>query len=162
MQRRKYHRLHSNFKVRYFCGNTYLSGTVINFSANGMLIQTKIGFPFDWRFDVIIFPEKKLIKVPVRLSRLIRSDKSYDAMAVKVLFPQKDYMEFLESLSPVYKFSNTISPNVPGQTSRKKEKILYKPIMQKNSNFNKFSFNSSADKYVPNSFGSDDSVVIIQ
>ncbi len=57
--------------------------------------------------NVLILLRDKVIKVPVKISRLIRSRKSFDNMAVEVLEFRKEYFEFVEKQRKFYKSDNS-------------------------------------------------------
>jgi c-di-GMP-binding flagellar brake protein YcgR len=118
MQRRNFHRIDSDVKVRFFCGNEFCSGIITNISEGGMFIRTKISFPFELKFKVIIYLKERLLTVPIKLNRLLRNNKSCDTMAVEVLNPQKDYLEFVERLRSISKFKIISNFNTHGQKRR--------------------------------------------
>jgi hypothetical protein len=115
MQKRKFGRIRTKIKVKFFCEKVLCSGTMYNFSENGMLINTKISFPFDWEFDVFMLLKEKLLKVPVKIIRLSKGDKYYDIMAVEVLDPPQEYKDFVRSMKSFRKSLMTREFEIQGQ-----------------------------------------------
>jgi hypothetical protein len=128
MRKRPFHRIRSNLKIRFFCSHSFCAGTVKSLSEKDMLIETKMTLPFDRKFDVVICLREKLMRVHVRFRKFIGNNKSYDIMAVEVLNPQKDYLEFIDNISP----SNN-NKNIPGEDmnqNNKKERLYKKHLKQ--------------------------------
>lgn len=129
MSKRPFHKIRSNLKIKFFCSHSFCAGTLTGLSETGMLIETKMTFPFDRIFDVVICLRERLIRVHVRFRKLIGDNKSYDIMAVDVLNPQKDYLEFINDISP----SNNHKKNIPGENmnqQNKKERLYKKHLKQ--------------------------------
>ncbi|RJQ45471.1 MAG: PilZ domain-containing protein [Nitrospiraceae bacterium] len=99
IQRRAFERIPVNIKVRFYCYDTDYLGTVTNLSENGMFISmNKMLFPFDSRIDIIIPLSDKLLRVPVLVIRMTRSEQIFDGMGVEVLNSSPDYLAFVSSL----------------------------------------------------------------
>lgn len=129
MRNKPFHKMRSNLKIKFFCSHSFCAGTVTNLSEKGMLIETRMTLPFDRKFDVVICLRERLISVNVRFRKLIGNNKSYDIMAVDVLNPQKDYLEFINDISP----SNNHKKNIPGKNmnqQNKKERLYKKHLKQ--------------------------------
>ena len=129
MSKRPFHKIRSNLKIKFFSSNSFCAGTLTSLSEKGMLIETKMTLPFDRIFDVVICLRERLIRVHVRFRKLIGDNKSYDIMAVDVLNPQKDYLEFINDISP----SNNHKKNIPGENmnqQNKKERLYKKHLKQ--------------------------------
>ena len=106
MQKRKVARIRSRLKIWFSHGNELRSGTVTDLSEEGMFIHADINFPFYSKFEVDIPLEKRFLRVPVEVSRLVKRNKFYEKMAVKVLSPKKDYLEFVNRLKLAIKSYN--------------------------------------------------------
>ncbi|MBI4698744.1 MAG: PilZ domain-containing protein [Nitrospirae bacterium] len=107
MENRAFTRISASVEVRYFCGNTFYAGNVTNVSECGMFISTKKCFPIASRFDVLIRLEDEILKVPVSVSRVVKTDDFYDGMGVEIPEPPRNYLEFvnrLKSASPIQFF----------------------------------------------------------
>ncbi len=103
MRKKTYYKIPSPLKVRFFCTHSFCAGMATSLSKRDMVIETKMALPLNGQFDVIICLREKLIKVPVKLKKMIGSNNSYDIMAVEILNPQQDYLDFVNSINPLYK-----------------------------------------------------------
>ena len=102
MHRRGFERVPADIKIRFYSCNTDYSGTIKNISENGMFISTdKMLFPFDSTIEIIIPFNEKLLKVPVKVIRMTRSDDVFDGIGVKLLDNNHDYLEFVSNLKSV-------------------------------------------------------------
>lgn len=95
MQKRTFERIPSDVQANFFCGNTIFSGTVMNLSENGMFIQTRMCFPLDSRLEILIPLKEEVLKVPIKVTRLAKTDEFYDGMGVEVLSSFQKYLEFV-------------------------------------------------------------------
>jgi hypothetical protein len=102
MQRRAFERVPADIKIRFYSCNTDYSGTIKNLSENGMFISTdKMLFPFDSTIEIMIPFNEKLLKVPVKVVRMTRSDDVFDSIGVTLLDDHRDYLEFVNNLKSV-------------------------------------------------------------
>lgn len=95
MQKRISERIPANLKLRYSCCDTDYSGTVMNLSGNGMFISSEISFPIKSSFEVFIQLKDGILKVPVKITRIVKSGNIYEGMGVKLLNIPEKYMELL-------------------------------------------------------------------
>jgi c-di-GMP-binding flagellar brake protein YcgR len=99
MQRRAFERIPASITVKFYCDNMDYSGTVTNLSENGMFICIRdICFPFDSKFEVVIHLHDKVLNIPVKVSRITKTIDAYDGIGVELLYPPKNYLEFVDSL----------------------------------------------------------------
>ena len=99
MQRRSYERISSDIKIKFSCDNMDYCGTIANLSESGMFITTHdMCFPFDSKFKVVIDFNGETLNIPVKVSRLTKTDNSYDGIAVQLLKPSDDYIELVKNL----------------------------------------------------------------
>ncbi len=98
MEKRSFKRIPVSFEANIFCENTECRGTVTNLSETGMFINTKIEFPFDLNFELHIRLNGKVLKTPVKISRIERVDNTYGGIGVRLLDPPEKYLEFLDRL----------------------------------------------------------------
>jgi len=99
MEKRFYQRVYTNnIETKYFCGNTMHTGTVENLSENGMFINTMVCFPFESQFEAFIHSNYGVMKVPVRVSRIVKTDDVYNGMGVEIVNPPVNYLEFVKRL----------------------------------------------------------------
>jgi hypothetical protein len=102
MQQRAFERVPANINIRFYTCDTAYSGTVKNISENGMFINTdKMLFPFDSAIEIIIPFEEKLLKVPVKVVRMTKSDDVFDGIGVTLLDNHQDYLALVNSLKDV-------------------------------------------------------------
>ena len=95
MPKRESERIPTNLEVRFPCCNTFYSGTVRNFSENGMYIDAEIYFPIESRFVVLLKMKDDILKVPVKIVRTVKSGNTFKGMGVKLLNLPKEYLELL-------------------------------------------------------------------
>ncbi len=98
MEKRTCKRIPACFEVNFYCEKTECRGTVTNLSETGMFINTKIEFPFDLNFELHIMLNGKILKTPVKISRIERTDNSYGGIGVELLNPPENYLRFLNRL----------------------------------------------------------------
>lgn len=112
-EKRYFQRIPFNLSAFFYCGNSYYSGIVENLSFKGMLISTKnICFPFDLQFEVYILLPEIILRIPVKLSRMMRLPDSFDRLGVEIQNPPKDFLKFVDSLSPVNNSINIYPPTI--------------------------------------------------
>jgi hypothetical protein len=90
----------SDFNIRFFYGNTVCCGTASNLSVEGMFIHTKTCYPVDSIFDVLFLVDGKILKIPVKVKGLLKTDDFYNAMAVEILSLQRNYLDLIDSVAP--------------------------------------------------------------
>ncbi len=97
--KRIFPRIPSKTKVLFSCCNMEYSGTVTDISKNGMFIKIKeMYFPFDSQFEILIPLKKEVLKIPVKVSRIIKSTVLYDGIGVELINPPQNYVEFVDNL----------------------------------------------------------------
>ena len=90
----------SDLNIRFFYGNTVCCGTASNLSAGGMFIHTKTCYPVDSIFDVLFLVAGKIMKIPVKVKGLLKTDAFYNAMAVEIMSLQRNYLDLIDSAAP--------------------------------------------------------------
>ena len=98
MNKRAYERIPASLEVRFFLGNSLCKGFMKNLSENGMCIKTRLCFPFESRFELLIPLKEKIMDVAVKVSRVKKTVDFYDTMGVEVLNQPKEYLEFVNSI----------------------------------------------------------------
>jgi hypothetical protein len=100
MERRAFERMSANIHVKFYWDNTVYFGTVTNFSVNGMFINTiKIIFPLCSQFEIFIPSiNNKVLKLPVKVSRLAERNCIYYGMGVELLNIPEDSLEFINDM----------------------------------------------------------------
>jgi hypothetical protein len=99
VRRRAFERIPVNIRVRFYSYDTAYLGSVTNLSENGMFISTdRMVFPFDSRIEIIFRTDKKLLKVPVRVIRITKSENVFNGIGVELLDTHREYLELVSSL----------------------------------------------------------------
>jgi len=98
MERRSHTRIPTKIGARFFYGNLFYSGTVLNISQKGMFIHTKRLLPSGSVFIVLIRTDNQLLKVIARVKRNIRDQAGLDGMGVELLSPSDMYMALVSGL----------------------------------------------------------------
>ncbi len=98
MQNRAYDRIHVQLEAMYHCGVKNNKGIVKNISENGLFIRTKMDFPFDINFDLIIPSSKGSLHFPVKINRLVKSDGEYNGIGLEIADQSETYLDYVNSL----------------------------------------------------------------
>jgi hypothetical protein len=97
MKKRAFDRFPAELEVTCFDQESF--GTVTNVSERGMFLKSpNITFPLDVTFDITIPLEDESVKVPVRVSRITRSNGYYDGMALELLNQPHRYLRLVQRL----------------------------------------------------------------
>ncbi|RJQ49861.1 MAG: hypothetical protein C4538_01290 [Nitrospiraceae bacterium] len=102
MEKRSSGRIPSNLKIKLCLDHDINTGILSNLSDNGMLITTKVCFPLKSQFEILLPVGEEILKIPVRVSRLLKKNDVYDGIGVELLEPSAAYLEFLERQSMLY------------------------------------------------------------
>lgn len=99
MKRRAFKRLLSDIKVKFSCCYIDYEGVVTNISESGMFISTSgMNFPFESKLEILMPTDHRVLKIPVEVTRMIKSSDLYDCMGVRLINPSQDYLEFVSNL----------------------------------------------------------------
>lgn len=99
MNKRASERLLSNIKVKFSCCHIDYDGVVTNISESGMFISTSgMNFPFESKLEILMSTGHRVLKIPVEVTRMIKSADLYDCIGVRLINPSQDYMEFVSNL----------------------------------------------------------------
>ncbi len=96
MERRAFERTNMELKVNFFYSKKFASGTVVNFSKNGMCIKTDTRIPCGSNVELFIIFKEGVLSITVTVVRL-RFD-FYNTLGVEVLNPTKKYLQFVNGL----------------------------------------------------------------
>jgi hypothetical protein len=102
MEMRIFKKIPVEIEARLFCGNMFYAGTVLNISIEGMHINTQSCLPSGASFVTIIRNGRDLMQVNTKVKRLTRTNGCYDGMDVEILNLSKNFLDYVNSLSPVY------------------------------------------------------------
>ncbi|RJQ51193.1 MAG: hypothetical protein C4526_10695 [Nitrospiraceae bacterium] len=97
MEKRSSIRIPSNLKVKLCLEDDVNTGTLMNFSGNGMLINTRVCFPLKSQFEILLPSGEEILKIPVKVKRLLKKGETYDGIGVELLDAPPKYLEFLDN-----------------------------------------------------------------
>ncbi len=97
MDKRAFERISTSIDAKFFYGNLFYSGTVMNVSEKGMFINTKRCLPSEAMFVVIFRKDNELFKMIAKVKRTAKSDDC-DGMGVELVGPSIDYLELVNTL----------------------------------------------------------------
>ena len=103
MEKRSFKRMTSKIDARLFHGNLFYSGTVLNFSEQGMFLSSKICLPSDSMCLIMIRENSSLLNFLARVRHAKKTDVYSRGMGIELLKPSKHYLDFVESFRSLYK-----------------------------------------------------------
>ncbi len=99
MEKRTHKRTSINVQTNILYENTMYQGTAINFSANGMYINSEDCPPVKSEFNVFFNLQDQFMGVPVEVRRLVEThDLSKKGMGIIIQNPNQDYIHFLDNV----------------------------------------------------------------
>lgn len=102
MKKRAFERVPVHLESR--CFNIDNFGTVTDLSENGMFIRSKkISFPLDTQFEVSVNLDTEQLSIPVRVSRITKSNGFYDGIGVELLNCSNSYLKLVNRLRLICK-----------------------------------------------------------
>ena len=101
MERRSGKRIKASIDARFFYGNLFYSGTVLDLSEKGMYINTRRCLPFESMFIILIQLENGILKVIARVKRNVMTDSNCGGLGVELLSPSEDYQHFIKGLKKI-------------------------------------------------------------
>ena len=100
MENRISKRIPAKISLRFPCCNTVHSGIATNLSENGMFINTtELCFPIQSRLEILILFGKEILKVPVKITRIVKKANVYKGIGVELVSLPKNYLEFVIKLN---------------------------------------------------------------
>jgi hypothetical protein len=110
MKKRAFERIPVNLASRCFDIDDF--GTVTDLSENGMFISSKkIFFPLDSQFEVSVNHNREHFHLPVKVSRITKSNGYYDGIGVELLNCSNNYLQLVNRLRLVCKSKKLASTN---------------------------------------------------
>ena len=67
-------------------------------SENGMYIDTKVDFPFDSNFELVLPVEDRVLKLSAVIRRVVKGETGYKGMGVELVEPPENYLKFVKEL----------------------------------------------------------------
>jgi len=98
MEKRVNKRIRFDREIIFSTGDVKRFGTLTNCSETGMYIKNKISSSFDCLYEVLIPMEKDVLKVPVKVVRVDKSNYFYEGVGVELLGYPPKYLEFVKNL----------------------------------------------------------------
>ncbi len=99
MEKRTFTRIYTNLRAEFFYGNELAHGTITNLSEKGMFINTRICFPVNSRFDILIPLKEKVLQLHVIVCNVMKENDFYNGMGIEVLYSRKEYLDFVDSIT---------------------------------------------------------------
>jgi Tfp pilus assembly protein PilZ len=98
--RRAFERYPANLQARLFYGNTIYSGMITNLSKSGMFVSTRVKFPVNSEFVMVVNLNNRSMKIPVKVRRSVKKDSDYyskadNGIGVELLGIPQCYMEYV-------------------------------------------------------------------
>ena len=99
MEKRSYSRIPTGVRVEFDCNYTICCSAAINLSENGMLLRTmELSFPLDKEFEIFVHLKADVLILPVKVSRLAKSENIFDIIGVELIKPPQNYLEYVDRL----------------------------------------------------------------
>lgn len=99
-EKRTYERIPTHLFVRFLNGNSLHNALVTNLSENGIYFITEAYISSGLNIEVSILFTEDVLKVPVKITRTVKTGFLYDGFGAKLLNPPTSYLEFVDSLKP--------------------------------------------------------------
>lgn len=99
MEKRSFRRMTSKIDARLFHGNLFYSGTVLNFSEQGMFLNSNLCLPSDSLCLIMIRENSSLFNFLAKVKYAKRTDDYSRGMGIELLNPSKHYLDFVENFS---------------------------------------------------------------
>ena len=101
-EKRANNRIPSNLQARILYGNLIYTGRIKNLSENGMFIRTKVNFPVNSVFLLLVLVNEYVMKVPIKVKRIVRPENSISkrtdqGMGVELVMVSNDYLDYVKS-----------------------------------------------------------------
>ncbi len=94
-EQRNYKRIPVNLYANIFYRKKLYKSKVVDLSKGGIGLETEKCLPLKSKFELLI--RKSRVKVPVRVSRLIKDDITCHGMGIKILKQQPNYKKLFDS-----------------------------------------------------------------
>ncbi len=97
-EKRACRRIPANLQARLFYGNMIYTGTVTNLSENGMFISTKVKFPVNSVFIMLMLINKHALKIPIKVRRTVSPENDYYpdyGMGVELVNAPQNYLDYV-------------------------------------------------------------------
>ena len=118
MEKRVFDRISAKIDVKFLFGDQVYAGTVSNLSENGLLILVQFNSPVHLRedFEILLILSKKRIMIPVKIKRLADQYSDCCPIAVEVLNPPREYVEFVGRHKCKYEYLSLYTQQIIGKS----------------------------------------------
>ena len=96
IQKRAYERIPASLVVKYLHLGSICYGLVTDISGGGMCINTSICFSSNSSVKLMIPLKNEVLELPVKVRRVVKTEKFYERMGVEVLSPPDKYLQIVE------------------------------------------------------------------
>ena len=103
MEKRIFARIPTNLRVEFFYGNELSNGIITNVSEKGMFTNTKMCFPVNSRFDILIPLKERVLQLHAIVCNVEKENDIYNGMGIEILYPRKEYLVFIDSITSIFK-----------------------------------------------------------
>ena len=103
--RRAYERFPAKIDARLFFGNLIYTGKITDLSQSGMFVSTRVGFPVNSEFLMVVLVNDRTIKIPVKVRRKVKNENGYSSgnngIGVELVDSPQQYMDFIDNYKSV-------------------------------------------------------------
>ena len=109
-ERRAFERFPANLDARLLYGNLIYAGMVTNLSKNGMFVSTRVKFPVNSEFMMVVLLNNRTIKIPVKVRRRVKKENGYyskmdNGIGVELLDTPQNFLDYVITRKSPTKFS---------------------------------------------------------
>jgi hypothetical protein len=95
-QKRNYERIPASLVIKYVHGGSICYGLVTDISGSGMCINTSVCFPTSSNVKLMLPLKNEVLELPVKVKRVVKSERFYETMGVEVLNPPDKYFQIVK------------------------------------------------------------------
>ncbi len=100
LEKRAFERFPANLQARLFFGNMIYSGMVTNLSKNGMFVSTKVRFPVNSEFMMVVLLNNHILKIPIKVRRAVKKEGDYyseidSGIGIELLDTPQNYLNYV-------------------------------------------------------------------
>ncbi len=103
--RRAYERFPAKINARLFFGNLIYTGKITDLSQSGMFVSTRVGFPVNSEFLMVVLVDDRTIKIPVKVRRKVKNENgnssANNGIGVELVESPQQYMDFIDNYKSV-------------------------------------------------------------
>ena len=100
LEKRAFERFPANLQARLFFGNMIYSGMVTNLSKNGMFVSTKVKFPVNTEFMMVVLLNNRTLKMSIKVRRAINKEGYFHSemdsgIGIELLDTPQNYLDYV-------------------------------------------------------------------